>query len=806
LDTKWKNLKKTISFLLFFLGVSLTLQSAVVILKAKPYQTKLWELDSLFQEDYQQTGRFRYYITNRLKLFISMAANDLGSAGYDNNYYFNNSDYYNDLYDYYYGAYYNNSEIYSSLKDAIASDPEILGDMGYSEEELVEMLDGDAYNWPPAEMPSLSQEEKQKLIQRYHDSIKGDKNLLYSIARNGQVLYANWDLQSAEGSHSAAIQTGTIPTAPQGYNFLLVFDGEKVRIVKDGAEVDVYGDGVYREDSDWYVPGYENFQTDETLKGTTVCIAAAKDPVLYTEGTYGNGYRQLENALYWIHYNYHASRKQQLLDYVSLLIGMGLLLLSFLCRRSRREVLCLMAGFQKKVWFECKILLILGALLLLYQDSLAFLADSGYLLELRYAYEEGYGMEAMGGYLGRELLERIPASTYLALFWILYLLWNDIKYNRKIWTQSLTAKLYRFFSAKGLTQPLPRRIAKRNLAAFLSAALYGILSLGICLMGAASLLPAQAAVVLLSAVFLLFGFVICIIGRKNRETASDVETLSNRISDIRNGDYNACSPDALNGEKTDSQHDLSGVMAQLEDIRHGMKYAVDEQMKSERMKVELIANVSHDIKTPLTSIISYVQFLKEEKALPEHVKDYIAILDEKSQRLKNMIQDVFAVSKAASGELPMNMEVLDLGKLLQQTMADMQEEIEHSAVTFRTKLPDAPMLVRADGQRLYRVFQNLFQNAYQYSLSGSRVYVTLQAAEGRAVASVKNTSSLELDKGKDFTERFTRGDKSRTDGGSGLGLSIAQSFTEACGGAFHWETDADLFVVTVSFPIVDGNP
>ena len=219
------------------------------------------------------------------------------------------------------------------------------------------------------------------------------------------------------------------------------------------------------------------------------------------------------------------------------------------------------------------------------------------------------------------------------------------------------------------------------------------------------------------------------------------------------------------------------------------------------MKVELIANVSHDIKTRLTSIISYVEFLKQERELPEHVKDYVRILDEKSQRLKNMVQDVFAVSKAASGELPVHMEALDFGKLLLQTMADMQEQIDASAVTFRTELPETPMMIMADGQRMYRVFQNLFQNAIQYSLNGSRVYVTLQAQGAAAVASVKNTSCMEPEKGKDFTERFTRGDQSRTDGGSGLGLSIAQSFTEACGGKFALEIDADRFIVIISFPI-----
>ena len=149
----------------------------------------------------------------------------------------------------------------------------------------------------------------------------------------------------------------------------------------------------------------------------------------------------------------------------------------------------------------------------------------------------------------------------------------------------------------------------------------------------------------------------------------------------------------------------------------------------------------------------------------------------------------------------MQMEELDFGKLLWQTLADMEEQIMGSDVTFRTEIPDAPVMILADGQRMYRVFQNLFQNAIKYSLQGSRVYVTLEVEGQLAQASVKNTSRQEIDKSRDFAERFTRGDQSRTDGGSGLGLSIAQSFTEACGGEFSWETDADLFVVRVLFKI-----
>lgn len=152
----------------------------------------------------------------------------------------------------------------------------------------------------------------------------------------------------------------------------------------------------------------------------------------------------------------------------------------------------------------------------------------------------------------------------------------------------------------------------------------------------------------------------------------------------------------------------------------------------------------------------------------------------------------------------MHMEKLDFGKLIRQTIADMQEEIEGSAVSIKCDMPDAAVMISADGDRLYRVFQNLIQNALKYSLDGSRVYIGLRREGKRAAADVKNTSKAELPANVDFTERFVRGDKSRTDGGSGLGLSIAQSFTEACGGSFKVETIADLFVVTVGFEADEG--
>ncbi len=896
MDTKWKNRKRIISFLVFLLGVSLTLGSLADILRKKPGNVNVWELDRVLARDYQEEARFRAYVEDRLQDFLIMATGGEGLWGFWG---YEDGTYYGDGYGYrFHGEYgYGYSEFLSealqeeiveqqdaSLTGTISGEElanylESLKSMQEGYLELLDVMDNEEdskareafraeleiyqdemrnlmeslENYLPNRLPGeqikpLTDEQKQKIAAKYHDSIKGDRNLLYTIAYDGKVLYGNYDFSgtgSDSGKEQDSASAGQSDSAgrisafedivlPEGYNFLLYFDGEKVRIQKDGREVDVYGDGYFREDSDWYVPGYANFQTDGTTKKAAVCMAVAADPVLYTEGSYGKGGAlQYDNSLYWMNVNLKIKQQSIRQSLICLAIGLVLLGASFLCRKSRLEAAEGIARFQAKIWMECKIL------------CLSFVTiNYGYGIweELFYAHDYNLNYVSAAG-LGGELIRSIPPAFWILLFWGLWLLKNDLRHNKKIWRKSLTVKLLDTFSAKTLDQPLSRKMTRRNRSLFLAGLLYAILMLeqvvlvdnlwkGEHVRAIVCLLAALETVLFLT---VLYRAVV-----KNVQMARDVEAISDRIAQIRDGDYGeeygdglgrASEPSTETGsysgtldgstgdgtawaehergsepQKAGSGHDLQPVMDQLEDIRHGMAKAVDEQMKSQRMKVELIANVSHDIKTPLTSIISYVEILKQEDGLPEYVKDYIKILDEKSKRLKNMVTDVFAVSKAASGELPVQMEELDFGKLLRQTLADMEEQIQGSNVTFRTQIPETPVMISADGQRLYRVFQNLFQNACKYSLPGSRVYVALHTDGSLAVASVKNTSSQELEKGRDFTERFVRGDASRTDGGSGLGLSIAQSFTEACGGEFSWETDADLFIVRVAFQTLQGKP
>ncbi len=819
MDTKWKNRKNAISFIIFALGVSMAFGGMADILKNKPSRVGIWQVDELFEEDYQQNYRFQEYITGCFWNFLAMAVGgDLQTSwgyGMDGDYY---CTYYGDEmiggWNDEWEAYQDNLDDMQDIYEDMEEEWERLLQEGAYEEASAYREEIDAYQ---KEMEDFQREvyivqeygykeptdeEKKKTAQKYHDRIKGDKNLLYTISYDGETLYANSEQLLADGKM----------TAPKGYNFLLYFDGEKVRIVKDGIEQDIYGDGYYREESSWsdeerarwYVPGYVNFPADESIKKVRISIAAAEEPVLYMEGSYDAvGYIRYDNSLYWMYDNCRVREKLLEKAAMYVVLGIAMLLVALWGRKSRRETEAKIAGIQGRIWIECKVILFLGLLVAVLffmkssnygyweELSIAFCYDYEY-----YDYGFAYGLADLPMY-GREILRNTPSITWVVLFWGIWLIVNDLKHNKKVWRKSLIGKLYKTFSIKSLSWPFARRMAYRSLSVFVIAVFYALLVMGTAFWRNGSYGNEMALGFLAVIATVIFFFLAYLMGKKNMETARDMEAISDRISEIRNGNYTGIEGDFAG-------HDLQNVMTELEDIRHGMEKAVEEQMKSQKMKVELIANVSHDIKTPLTSIISYVQFLKQEEGLSEHVKDYVRILDEKSQRLKNMVQDVFAVSKAASGELPMHMEELDFGKLLSQTLADMEEQIKSSTVSFRTDIPKEPVMIMADGQRMYRVFQNLFQNAIQYSLAGSRVYVALQA-DGNgamAVASVKNASFMEFDKEKDFAERFTRGDKSRTDGGSGLGLSIAQSFTEACGGEFSWKTDADLFVVQVSFQIV----
>ena len=211
-------------------------------------------------------------------------------------------------------------------------------------------------------------------------------------------------------------------------------------------------------------------------------------------------------------------------------------------------------------------------------------------------------------------------------------------------------------------------------------------------------------------------------------------------------------------------------------IQKGFKKAVDEEVKSQHMKTELITNVSHDLKTPLTAIITYVNLLKIEKD-PERQKEYIDVLDRKSLRLKALIEDLFEISKASSNTVTLNIADIDIVNLFKQVKLEMDEKIQEANLEFKMDIPEEKVIVALDGQKTYRIFENLIGNAAKYSMPHTRVYVRIAVEGDEAVVQMKNVSATELDfNPEEITERFVRGDLSRNTEGSGLGLAIVKSF------------------------------
>ena len=281
-----------------------------------------------------------------------------------------------------------------------------------------------------------------------------------------------------------------------------------------------------------------------------------------------------------------------------------------------------------------------------------------------------------------------------------------------------------------------------------------------------------------------------LIKKKCGEIQENYKKLLNVTQTIADGDLN-----------TSTEEDMgifNPIRDQLTSIQSGFRKAVDEEVRSRNMKTELITNVSHDLKTPLTAIITYVDLLKKEDITEEERKEYVATLEKKSQRLKVLIEDLFEISKATTDNIVMNYDEVDLVSLIKEVRLENEDKIQSSTLDFRWSLPEEKCILRLDPQRTFRIIDNLVQNILKYSMAHSRVYIAMNDQDGKVTVSLKNMSATEMNfTPEEITERFVRGDLSRNTEGSGLGLAIAQSFTELQGGEFKVETDGDLFKVTI---------
>ena len=280
----------------------------------------------------------------------------------------------------------------------------------------------------------------------------------------------------------------------------------------------------------------------------------------------------------------------------------------------------------------------------------------------------------------------------------------------------------------------------------------------------------------------------------------DLNMLVDQIERISNGELTA----TTDISQESAYYEYS---QKLTNIGQGMEKALETQMKGERMKIDLITNVSHDLKTPLTSIIGYVDLLSRDQTLSAESRDYVTILINKTERLKSIISDLFELAKATSGDAKVDLEEMDMKRLVEQTLGDMADQIEESGFAIRYQCEATHTRFIGDSSRMYRVVQNVIENALKYSLKGTRIFLRITEADQNIKLEVINTASYEMNfTEEEIMERFARAEKSRTSEGNGLGLSIADSFTKNCGGEFSIRIDGDQFLVTIQFKQhLDGN-
>ncbi len=328
-------------------------------------------------------------------------------------------------------------------------------------------------------------------------------------------------------------------------------------------------------------------------------------------------------------------------------------------------------------------------------------------------------------------------------------------------------------------------VSAKNFSGRFVGTLLVAFALGVCILTVLTLVSPVCIVFL--AVFVI-GVIIFVAKR-----LVGFENLKNGIDKIKNGD--------LNHKITDCPDGVIGQMADnINTIGEGLQKSLEREVKAERMKSMLITNVSHDLKTPLTSIINYADLLSKEKLSPDEANDYVKIIQQKGERLKQLTSDLFDISKVQSGSEDFDIEDIDICLLVNQALAEINEDIEKSGLDFRVSVCDKEVFVKGDGKKLSRVFENLFINCVKYAMKNTRVYIDIKADNTGAAVEIKNIAGYEMNFDvSEISERFVRGDESRTSEGSGLGLAIVKSYVEGCGGTLEITTDGDLFKVTVRF-------
>ena len=293
-------------------------------------------------------------------------------------------------------------------------------------------------------------------------------------------------------------------------------------------------------------------------------------------------------------------------------------------------------------------------------------------------------------------------------------------------------------------------------------------------------------------IWVLWMILVFIFYKSSLKIALDIQTLTEASKEIREGNYD------INVDVNNSS--LKELATNLNKISSNLSSAIDDAVKSERMKTELITNVSHDLKTPLTAIINYSDLLNNNNLTEDQISEYSNIIYEKSNKLKYLIEDLFEVSKASSGNIDLSLELINIKLLLMQIAGEWDDKLEEKNISVVSNFPNEAVMINLDANKTSRVFDNLMSNIYKYAMPGTRVYIDMNKTNKGVIIEIKNISSYSLNiSPSELIERFKRGDDSRNTEGSGLGLSIASSFIEAQGGTFNIEIDGDLFKTVIFF-------
>ncbi|MGI6666846.1 MAG: sensor histidine kinase [Bacillota bacterium] len=576
--------------------------------------------------------------------------------------------------------------------------------------------------------------------------VAGGSSTDADVAGNGSP----WSFGNIGGGLDSVTGPDNMPVLPEGYGYCWYLDGEKVWVINQGEPVDTDRlDSGYRG----LIPSVATGSGERPGGAKVRALLAVKDVLV-------------ENP--YVHSRYY---QEQRVLYIGgrvaiFVVATGISLLAYgVAKRKERHIFeSKMASLSGRLWLEVKALTSAFALLVLFGPVV-------------------FGHSRISSLVHALFVAAVATAVS---FWF-YVILVDFRYNgMRFFTHNSVSSLLAWYRRYESRYPWQKRMLKRTYALLGAEAFLAFLAFCFVVLSRTGLEAFFSVLLAGVGVYLLLRYL-----RGYERTISEWGRLMDHIRKIRNGDMETRLDVAADSDIFPAAQDLN-------DIQEGMSLAVSERVKSERMKVELITNVSHDLKTPLTSIISYLDLLSKEEGLPERANEYVGILVQKAERLKNLIQDLFELSRAASHDMALDMERIDLVRLTRQVLADMEEPISDSGLAFRISMPDEPVYTVSDGGKLYRVLQNLISNALKYSLQGSRVFVELVRGENEASIVIKNTANYEMDFTADeILQRFTRGDRSRSTEGSGLGLSIAKSFTEACGGRLGVMIDGDQFKAEV---------